>query len=42
MYQFLREHVAKYNVKLEYISTKERIADIFTKSLPKETFEYLK
>jgi hypothetical protein len=27
---------------LEYIGTKEHIADIFTKPLPRETFEYLR
>ena len=41
-YHFLREQVAELNVKMEYIATKEQIADIFTKPLPKETFEYLK
>ena len=37
----LREKVAKKEIRLEYVSTKEQIADIFTKPLPKETFEYL-
>jgi hypothetical protein len=41
-YHFLREQVAEHNVKLEYIATKEHIVDIFTKPLPKETFEYLR
>ena len=27
-------------VKLEHIDTKEQIADIFTKPLPKEAFEH--
>lgn len=39
---FLREQVAGKIVKLEYISTKDQIANIFTKSLPKYTFEYLR
>ena len=26
---------------MEYINTKEKIADIFTKPLPKDAFEYL-
>jgi len=41
-YYLLREQVADHNVKLEYIATKEQIVDIFTKPLPKETFEYFK
>jgi hypothetical protein len=28
-------------VKLEYVPSKEKIADIFTKLLPREFFEYL-
>jgi hypothetical protein len=38
---FLWEHVIEKNIKLEYIATKEEIADIFTKPLPRETFEYI-
>jgi hypothetical protein len=41
-YHFLREHVAELSVKMEYIATKEQVADIFTKPLPRETFEYLR
>jgi hypothetical protein len=41
-YHFRREHVAKQSVKLEYISTKELVVDIFTKPLPRDTFEYLR
>lgn len=41
-YHFLREQVAKQNIVLEYISTKEQIADIFTKPLPQEAFEHLR
>ena len=40
-YHMLREKVAKKEIKLQYVSTKEKIADIFTKPLPKETFQYL-
>ena len=40
-FHFLRERVTKKNIKLEYIGTKEQIANIFTKPLPRETFEYL-
>jgi hypothetical protein len=41
-YHFLRQHIAELRVKLEYIATKEQVAYIFTKSLPRETFEYLR
>ena len=41
-FHFLCEEVTKKNIKLEYIGTKEQIADIFTKPLPRETFEYLR
>eukprot|EP00253_Pinus_taeda_P015305 PITA_15305 len=41
-YHFLREQVLKQKVKLEYVPSKEQVADILTKPLPKETFEYLK
>ena len=40
-YHFVREQVAEKNIKLEYVCTKEKIVDIFTKYLPHEEFEYL-
>ena len=40
-YHFVREQVAKNNIKLEYVCTKEQIVDIFTKPLPHEAFEYI-
>jgi ATP sulfurylase len=40
-YQFLREQVAEKNIRVEYVGTKEQVADIFTKLLPREAFEYL-
>jgi len=40
-YHFLREKVAENELKLEYVPTKDQVADIFTKALPKDTFEYL-
>ena len=40
-YHMLREKVTKNEIRLEYVSTKEKIAYIFSKHLPKETFEYL-
>ena len=41
-YHFLREQVAEQNIRLEYVNTKERIVDNFTKPLPRESFEYLR
>ena len=41
-YHYLREHVSQKAVELEYIDTKEQIAHIFTKPLPKESFERLR
>jgi hypothetical protein len=41
-YHMIREKVAKKEVRLEHVSTKEEIANIFTKPLPKKTFEYLR
>lgn len=41
-FHFLREQVTEKNIKLECIETKEKIRDIFTKPLPRETFEYLR
>jgi len=41
-YHFLREQVFEQKVKLEYVPSKEQVADIFTKPLPRETFEYLR
>jgi hypothetical protein len=40
-YHFLREQVAKNNIRVEYVGTKEQVANIFTKPLPREAFEYL-
>lgn len=40
-YHMLREKVAKKEIRLEYVSSKEKIVDIFTKPLHKENFEYL-
>jgi hypothetical protein len=41
-YHFLREQVAKKKIRVEYVGTKEQVADIFTKPLPREAFEYLR
>eukprot|EP00253_Pinus_taeda_P026495 PITA_26495 len=41
-YHFLQEQVLEQKVKLEYVPSKEHVADILTKPLPRETFEYLR
>jgi len=41
-YHFLWEQVLKQKVKLEYVPFKEQVADILTKPMPRETFEYLR
>ena len=40
-YHFLRDRVSQKIVKVEYVDTKEKIVDIFTKPLPRTTFENL-
>ena len=40
-YHVLRETVIEKEIILEYVSTKEQIAYIFTKPFPKDTFDYL-
>ena len=39
-YHVLREKVVEKEIRLEYVNTKKQIVDIFTKALPKDTFEY--
>jgi hypothetical protein len=41
-YHFLRERVTQKVVKIMYVDTKEQIAYIFTKPLPKSTFENIR
>jgi hypothetical protein len=41
-YHFLQEYVVEKNIRVEYVGTKEQVADIFTKPLPWEAFEYLR
>ena len=41
-YHFLREKVTNQIVQVHYIPTTEQIADIFTKTLAKTPFEYLR
>jgi hypothetical protein len=40
-YHFLREKVVEKNIGVEYVGKKEQVADIFTKPLPRESFDYL-
>ena len=41
-YHFVRELVQDKEIILKYVHTKEQIADIFTKPLPKDAFLYLR
>ena len=41
-YHFLCEQVLEQKVELEYVPSKEQVADIFIKPLPREAFEYLR
>jgi hypothetical protein len=41
-YHFLREQVSENNIRVEYVGTKEQVTKIFTKSLPREAFEYFR
>ncbi|GJV92416.1 copia protein [Tanacetum coccineum] len=40
-YHFIKEHVEKGTVELYFVGTEYQVADLFTKALPKERFEYL-
>ncbi|GKD41178.1 hypothetical protein Tco_1261385, partial [Tanacetum coccineum] len=40
-YHFIKEHVEKGKVELYFVGTEYQHADLFTKALPKEHFEYL-
>ncbi|GJW47084.1 hypothetical protein Tco_0078730 [Tanacetum coccineum] len=39
-YHFNKEHVKKVMVELYFVRTEYQLADLFTKALPKERFEY--
>ena len=41
-YHYLRKLIQDEEVKMEYVSTKEKIDNIFTKELPKNVHEYLR
>ncbi|GKB09437.1 hypothetical protein Tco_0837749 [Tanacetum coccineum] len=40
-YHFIKEYVEKGTVELYFVKTEYQLADLFTKALPKERFEYL-
>ncbi|GJY87417.1 hypothetical protein Tco_0502045 [Tanacetum coccineum] len=40
-YHFIKEHVEKGTLELYFVDTEYQLADLFTKALPKERFEYL-
>ncbi|GKB18157.1 retrovirus-related pol polyprotein from transposon TNT 1-94 [Tanacetum coccineum] len=40
-YHFIKEHVKKGTVELYFVGTEYQLADLFTKALPKECYEYL-
>jgi len=40
-YHFLREKVQDQVVKLEYVTSKQKIAYIFNNTLPRDSFDYL-
>nr|GEV33125.1 copia protein [Tanacetum cinerariifolium] len=40
-YHFIKEHVEKGTIELYFVEMEYQLADLFTKSLPKERFEFL-
>ncbi|GKE48040.1 hypothetical protein Tco_1479298 [Tanacetum coccineum] len=40
-YHFIKEHVEKGTMEIYFVGTEYQLADLFTKTLPKECFEYL-
>ncbi|GJZ45875.1 hypothetical protein Tco_0593471 [Tanacetum coccineum] len=40
-YHFIMEHVEKGIIELYFVGTEYQLADLFTKALPRERFEYL-
>jgi hypothetical protein len=41
-YHYLRDQAENKNIKLEYVPTQEQVADVFTKPLSIDVFEYLR
>ncbi|GKB40312.1 retrovirus-related pol polyprotein from transposon TNT 1-94 [Tanacetum coccineum] len=40
-YHFIKEHVEKGTIEIYFVGTEYQLADLFSKALPKERFEYL-
>nr|GEU38780.1 retrovirus-related Pol polyprotein from transposon TNT 1-94 [Tanacetum cinerariifolium] len=40
-YHFIKEHVEKCTIELYFVEMEYQLADLFTKALPRERFEYL-
>ena len=38
-HHFIRERIERREIRLNYVSTKDMLADVFTKALPREAFE---
>ena len=41
-YHFVRDHVAKQEIQVQFISSKDQLADVLTKSLPPISFAYFR
>ena len=41
-HHFIRDHVARGDIELAYVQTKDQLADIFTKPLDEARFTYLR
>ena len=41
-HHFIRDHVARGDIELAYVPTKDQLADIFTKPLDEARFTYLR
>ena len=41
-YHYVRERVHRHQLQLHYVNTKENLADIFTKALPRPAFSHLR
>ena len=41
-HHFIRDHVTNHDVIIEFIDTKHQLADIFTKPLSEEQFDFIR